>query len=349
MKTKAAILFKQKNDLEVCEIEIPKLNNGQVLVRILSSRICGSQIGEINGVKGKDKHLPHLLGHEAVGIVEDVGQNITKVKKYDKVILSWIKGSGINSKPPTYKLYDKNIYAGYVTTFSEYSVISENRLTKIDSKVSNDLAVLCADVLPTGFNSFSKILNFNIGDNVLVIGSGGMGLGGVLGAYLSGANKICVIDKHDFKLKNSKKYGANQFYKINSKKSIHENIKLFRKKNDTYYDHVIDYSGNNSSIELSLNFTKIKASLLIIGVMNFKNKLKFNTQILNYGLNIYGSSGSNSNPDIDFQKIIDLVNSRKISINNFFSHEDKLENINKLIKLHISGKVINSKLNINNS
>ncbi len=347
MKSKAAILVKQKKDLLIAELDIPKLIFGQVLVKIISSRICGSQIGEIEGVKGKDKFLPHLLGHEAVGIVMETGPAVKKVSRDDIVILSWIRGSGINAEPAKYKLGKKIINAGYVTTFSEMSIVSENRVTKIDRTVPKDLAVLCADVLPTGFNIFSKMLNFNIGDNVLIIGAAGMGLGAVLGAHLSGANKICVLDRFDFKLKNALKYGANELFIINEGIKINENITNFRSNIDTYYDHVIDYSGNNKVIEFALNFIKSKANLLIQGVMPINQKLSFNTLKLNYGLQVIGSSGSNTDPDIDFYKIINTIKVRKISLRNFFSHQDSLENINKLIREHKAGKVINAKLNIN--
>ncbi len=344
MKTKAAILIKQNTDLLITEIEIPKLSFGQVLVKMYSSRICGSQIGEIKGTKGKDKFLPHLLGHEAVGIVLEIGPGVNKVKKDDKVILSWIKGSGINADPPKYRYGNKIINAGHVTTFNEISVVSENRVTKINSSVSNDLAILCADVLSTGFNSFSKMLNFNLGDNVIIIGAGGMSLGAILGAHLAGANKVCVIDKYNFKIRNSLKYGANQSFCINEKIGINQNINKFKSNIDTTYDHIIDYSGNNKVIEFSLNFAKKISTLLTIGVMPINQKLSLNTLILNYGIKIIGSSGSNTDPDIDFEKIINIIQSRKISLKNFFSHSDKLENINKLIKSHIQGKVINAKI-----
>ena len=346
MKSKAAILVKQKQKLLIDYIEIPKLLYGQVLVKIKSSRICGSQIGEINGAKGIDKFLPHLLGHEAVGFVIETGQGVKKVKKDDKVILSWIKGEGINSETPKYPYGKKIVNGGYVTTFNELAVISENRLTKIDNSVPDDLAILCADVLSTGFNSISKVLNARIGSNILIIGAAGMSLGAILGAHLSGLNKICVLDLYDFKIKNSLYYGANQSFIINTKITNSKNIKNFKDKYHTLYDYIIDFSGNNKAIEFALNFAKKNSTLLVLGVMPFNQKLSINTLKLNYGLKIIGSSGGNTKPDVDFYKIIDIVNNKKISLKNFFSHSDSLDNINNLINEHISGNVINAKINI---
>ena len=83
---RAAILVEQNQPLVVDEVELPtKLNFGQVLVKVLCSGICGSQLGEIEGIKGEDNYLPHLLGHEGTGIVLDTGEGVTTVKDGDKV------------------------------------------------------------------------------------------------------------------------------------------------------------------------------------------------------------------------------------------------------------------------
>ena len=110
---------------------MPLLKTGQVIVKLKKSRICGSQIGEIQGIKGNDKFLPHLLGHEGSGIVEKIGEGVTRVKKGDQVVLHWRKSAGIECEPPKYKWKGKKLNSGRVTTFSEKAVVSENRLTPI--------------------------------------------------------------------------------------------------------------------------------------------------------------------------------------------------------------------------
>src|SRR3989344_2259971 len=102
MKTKAAILYKINQLLEIEEVETPQLNRGQVLVKVLYSGICHSQINEIKGRKGEDKYLPHLIGHEGSGVVEEIGPDVTKVKKGDYVVLSWIKGMGKDAPSSQY-------------------------------------------------------------------------------------------------------------------------------------------------------------------------------------------------------------------------------------------------------
>ena len=102
MQTKAAILVEQKKPLVVDTIELPALKYGQVLVKVLYSGICGAQLNEIDGTKGPDKFLPHLLGHEGSGIVMECGDGVTQVNPNDHVVLHWRKNNGIQSATPTY-------------------------------------------------------------------------------------------------------------------------------------------------------------------------------------------------------------------------------------------------------
>ena len=88
MKFKAAILVECKKPLLIEEISLNPLKEGQVLVKILKSGICRSQIFEIDGERGEDKWLPHLLGHEAIGLVVDIGKSVKKLKVGDQVIAS---------------------------------------------------------------------------------------------------------------------------------------------------------------------------------------------------------------------------------------------------------------------
>ena len=121
LETEAAILIAQNKPLIIEKIKVQdKLKIGQVLVQVYVSGICGSQIGEIDGVKGEDKYLPHLMGHEGCGRVMEVGPGVNTVKKGDKVVLHWRKGSGLNSELPEYYLSEQKINAGWVTTFKNF-------------------------------------------------------------------------------------------------------------------------------------------------------------------------------------------------------------------------------------
>src|ERR1035438_7432569 len=137
----AAILVEQHKPLVVDQIELPQaFEVGQVLVKIHCSGVCGSQLGEIDGAKGIDKYLPHLLGHEASGIVEEIGPGVRYVKPGDHVVLHWRKSQGIESVPPRYTWKGKPLNAGLIATFNEYAIVSENRATRVDPSSDMEIA-----------------------------------------------------------------------------------------------------------------------------------------------------------------------------------------------------------------
>ncbi len=180
---RAAILEKIGAPLTLADVELGEiihangtrdrlLKRGQVFARVLCAGICGSQLQEIDGIKGNPDHLPHLLGHEGCGIVLATGEGVTTVKEGDKVVTHWRKGDGIEAEPATYG----NVKAGPITTFSEYAVVSENRVTAIPQDIPNDLAALLGCALSTAISIVENEAKPKIGNVVSVIGCGGLGL-----------------------------------------------------------------------------------------------------------------------------------------------------------------------------
>ena len=153
---KAAILVESKQPLIVDDIDLPEhLNYGQILVKIHYSGICGAQINEIDAVKGPDKFLPHLLGHEASGEVLEIGPGVTRFRAGDKVVLHWRPSSGIQSPTPKYRWGTKTVNSGWVTTFNEQAVVSENRLTAIPDDFDMRMAPLFGCAITTAFGALS--------------------------------------------------------------------------------------------------------------------------------------------------------------------------------------------------
>src|SRR5438093_12169691 len=176
MKTPAAILVEQRKPLVVDEVEVPPLSYGQVLVDIKVSRICGSQVGEIDGVKGPDRFLPHLLGHEGGGTVLEIGPEVYHAKPGDRVVLHWRPGRGAEARPPVYNWNGKKANAGCVTTFNRLAVVSENRLTRVPPDTDFEICALLADTLTTGFGVINNDAKVLIGESVVIVGCYGIGL-----------------------------------------------------------------------------------------------------------------------------------------------------------------------------
>ena len=175
-KTRAAVLVESRKPLVIMDINLPKeLKSGQVLVRLITSGICGAQINEVDAVKGPDNFLPHLLGHEGLAEVLAISDITSKVKVGDFVILHWRPGSGIQSETPFYTSGNIEINAGWVTTFNEHAIVSENRITKIEVNFNELLMPLLGCALTTAWGVLENEAKLLEGDNLLIFGSGGVG------------------------------------------------------------------------------------------------------------------------------------------------------------------------------
>src|ERR1700733_14536289 len=206
---KAAILTESRKPLVIDEIKLPEeLDAGQVLVKILYSTICGAQLNEIQAAKGPDKFLPHLLGHEASGQVIETGPGVTHVKPGDTVVLHWRPSQGIQCQPPAYQWRGTKLNAGWGTTFSDYAVVSENRMTVIPSDYNLRDAPLLGCAVTTAAGVINNDANVKIGESVVIFGVGGVGLNVVQFAQLAGANPIVAVDLVDAKLDMAKSRGA---------------------------------------------------------------------------------------------------------------------------------------------
>jgi Zn-dependent alcohol dehydrogenase len=173
---KAAVLFKQKTPLEIISISSNNLKRGQIFIKLFYSGICGSQLGEIMGVKGDDKYLPHLLGHEGVGEVIRTGDGVKKVKKGDIVLMHWMNSEGIESANPSYKYKKLKINAGNLTTFNEFAVVSENKVTKINKNSNYKKKLLLGCTASTAIGSLCKLTTLKKNDAIAVSGCGSIGM-----------------------------------------------------------------------------------------------------------------------------------------------------------------------------
>ena len=192
---RAAVLEELGMPLVVRDISIPKLISGQVLVKVFFSGVCRSQLMEVSGGRGCDPWLPHLLGHEGSGEVLAVGKDVTKVKPGDQVILGWLKSEGMDAPGAKYEHCGKIINSGPVTTFSNYTVVSENRLVKKPKRLSFEEAILFGCALPTGMGMVLNELHPKQGQSVVVLGLGGIGLAALVTLKALGISNVIAVDR----------------------------------------------------------------------------------------------------------------------------------------------------------
>ncbi|QWD96912.1 zinc-binding dehydrogenase [Polynucleobacter sp. MG-6-Vaara-E2] len=332
----AAILVELGKELEVKNITCPELHYGQVLVKILYSGICRSQLMEAKGGRGDDPWLPHLLGHEGSGIVIDVGEGVTKVRLGDSVILGWIKGAGIDAKNAIYYDGDTVINSGKVTTFSNYSVVSENRLVIKPKDLPFDLAVLFGCALPTGAGMVFNEIKPDRSSKVFVIGLGGIGISALLALKSMGVETIVAIDKSEDRLRIAKKIGVTHTFLSTDDEFIKNIINSIGAA-----DYCIESGGTVESIELGYSLIrKFGGKLLFASHPPQGKKIQIEPHDLISGKEIAGTWGGAASPDIDIPRFYRQFLSSKIELRDFFSKQYKLAEINNAMRDMESGEVI---------
>ena len=332
----AAILTAQNKPLIVDKVDLPdSLEVGQVLVKVHVSGICGSQIGEIKGVKGPDKYLPHLLGHEGCATVLETGPGVHNLKKDDLVVLHWRKGIGIESKPPVYEWKGKNLNAGWVTTFNTHAIVSENRCTPIPKDTNKELAALFGCAITTGFGVIENNVKLKLGESLVVFGAGGIGLNIIQAASLMSAWPIIAIDLHNNRLNLAKKIGATHVIN-SSKEDVQKRIKDIL--NNEKLDVFVDNTGNPKIIELGYELTSFKGKVVLVGVPRKGDNINIYSLPLHFGKVIIGSHGGESKPDEDIYRYLSLIKNKKIDFESIISKRFSINEINEAISFMQDGK-----------
>jgi S-(hydroxymethyl)glutathione dehydrogenase / alcohol dehydrogenase len=336
MKFKAAILEQLNAPLVVAEIESQPLECGQVLVKIECSGICGAQLNEIAGTKGPDNFLPHLLGHEGGGIVAETGPGVTNVRCGDRVVLHWRKGAGIHAKPAKYFWGDRTVNSGWVTTFGQYAVVSENRLTPIAAEIPFEVAALMGCAVTTALGLINNLAQLKIGQSVAVFGCGGVGLNVVQGAAMVSADPIIALDIYDHKLELASQFGAT--HSINSTKcDLREEIRKIVGKAGV--DVIVENTGNVQLIERAYELTSSKGRVILVGVPKHNQNVNIHTLPLHHGKVLTGCEGGDTDPTVDIPRYLRLFQKGKLNLDKIITHRYPLAEINAALDAIRSGSV----------
>jgi S-(hydroxymethyl)glutathione dehydrogenase/alcohol dehydrogenase len=340
---KAAILARSREPLVYDEITFPdELQAGQVLVKILHTTICGAQINEIEAAKGPDKFLPHLLGHEASGTVIETGPGVTHVRPGDTVVLHWRPSQGIQSQPPSYTWRGNKLNAGWVTTFNEYAVISENRMTVIAADYDLKLAPLFGCAVTTAAGVINNDANVKIGESVVVFGVGGVGLNVVQFAQLAGANPIVAVDLLDNKLEMARLCGATHCLNASEVGDVDNEIRSIVGIKGP--DKVVETTGAKAVIELAYNLTHPDGTCVLVGVPN--EKVAIYTLPLHFNKVLTGSHGGDAAPHVDIPRLIRLSQAGRLSLDGLITHEFSLAEVNAALDVVRSGAAGRVLLNV---
>lgn len=335
----AAVLTQPNQPLELREIEWCPLQYGQVLVKVLSTGICGAQMSEIRGEKGN--HFPRLLGHEACVEVVERGpgpawlpmsedpSGCRPLKVGTRCVAHWRKGVGVESDSPAFLLKDEPKFnnhhtAGQITTFSQYSVVSQNRLTPVPDETPVELCALLGCGLSTALGTMENEANLRLGESVLIIGCGGLGLNLILAAKLRGASMISATDVTSRKEYLALKMGANYFgYAVKQA------------------DVVIDTTGDSVAISLGLECLAPSGRFIMVGQPKPGVPVELTNALRMFegsGKTILATQGGRFSPSLDIPRYVNLHRAGLLNLDGLISHRFPLKNINDGLELVRQGQ-----------
>lgn len=323
----AALLTAHNQPLVLTDVVPSELAPGQVLVNMLVSGICGKQLGEIRGDYDANAPLPRIIGHEGCAIVEEVGPGVTKVEKGDKVICHWRKSEGMDAVFPRYYFDQGEFTTGKIATFAEQTILSENRLTKVPHETPNELCALLGCALSTALGVMENEAKLKMGESVLIVGCGGVGLNLIRVAKMMG-NAVAAMDQSNEKMEMVVKAGAYSFRN-------HWNSYAWGEK----FDVIVDTTGNADAITEALRLLSPSGRFIMVGqppstqLIPLHGKAMFDGE----GKTIKATQGGQFNPDRDIPRYIQMWKSGVLRLDGIITHRFPFKQINDAIELAKSG------------
>jgi S-(hydroxymethyl)glutathione dehydrogenase / alcohol dehydrogenase len=336
-RAKAAVLVELNRPLELMDLTLPSLKRGQVLVDVHFSGVCHTQINEARGLKGPDRFLPHCMGHEGVGTIATVGEGVTKVAPGDRVVLSWLKGTGADVPGTVYQSTVGSVNSGAIATFMDRTITCENRVTLIPRDIPSREAALLGCAIPTGAGIVLNSAKVQAGQSVAVFGVGGIGLSAVMAAAGLGATPIIAVDISIEKLNKALRMGATHAVNIKDPDPLGAIHALTGGRG---VDIAVEAAGRTEVMELAFESVRTGGGQCIIaGNPPVGHTVRLNPFSLIQGRNIRGSWGGDSNPDRDIPRYIDMFRSGSMKLSGMISQEYPLEQVNEALEDLEAGRV----------
>ena len=322
--------------LEIWDLELPPLSRGQVLVEIELSGICGTQLGEIAGTRGADPWLPHCLGHEAIGLVRQVGPDVTRVQPGDEVIASWIAAAGVPAGGAQYTHDGDVVNAGPITTLQRHAIIGETRLTRRPTALPDSVAVSMGCPAPTGVGSVTRVLKPKADDRVVVYGAGGVGLFAIAAARSLGVTDIVAVDPSAARRELARTWGASMCLDLDS----HDQRNTLEELSSEGIDGCIVATGDPGILQASVSLIRPRGGrAVVIGNAPAETRIQIDPSLFNQGKSLLGTWGGDYNPDRDLAALTDVVGSYAELITDMYSTPYPLGLVNDAVAAMQSGTV----------
>jgi len=349
---KAAVLYEVNKPLVIEEIDIDEPGPGQVMVKTVSTGVCHSDLHEIEGLWPAE--LPIVLGHEAAGIVERVGEGVTYVQPGDHVVMNFIPFCGAclhcqtgrpvlctegrGSADHLHKGGQRiNVFIS-VSSFAEYMVAPESGVVKVREDAPLDKLGIVGCAVATGVGAVLNTARVEAGSSVAVIGIGGVGLNVVQGAALAAADPIIAIDILDRKLEMAEQFGATHF--VNASKE--DPVKAVRALTGGGADYAFEVIGIPEAVSQAFDMVHAGGEAIMIGLSPFGSKTSIDTRGLLSEKVLRGSSYGSIRPRVDIPRFTDLYMAGRLKLDELISRTYPLEGINEAFAAMKAGEVARS-------
>jgi S-(hydroxymethyl)glutathione dehydrogenase/alcohol dehydrogenase len=334
-QTMAAVLHEIGAPLRLEAVAPPALGDGQVLVAVEWAALCHTQLNEIRGLKGPDRYLPHTLGHEGAGTVAAVGPGVTKVRPGDRVVLTWIRGDGLEGGPAVYRGENGAVNSGPVSTFLRHAVVSENRLVPVAGDLPLREAALLGCAVPTGYGMVRNDAGLAPGGTVAVFGVGGVGQAAIVGAAAVEASVIVAVDIEAGKLARARRLGAT--HGINAaEEDVPEAVSKLTGARGL--DAAVEASGAPAAMEAAFAVVRPGGIAVIAGNAPRDARIRIDPTSLIQGKRLVGSWGGGSHPDTDAPRYHALYREGRLPLADMITHEYPLDAINDAFATLAKGK-----------
>jgi S-(hydroxymethyl)glutathione dehydrogenase/alcohol dehydrogenase len=291
---------------------------------------------EVRGLRGEDRWLPHLLGHEGSGVVVEVGPGVTKVKPGDAVILTWIKGDGLDAPGAVYRDGNRVINSGAVTTFSNYTVVAENRVVRKPAGLAFDTAVLFGCALPTGAGMVLNELDIPPTASVVILGLGGVGLAALLAVLALGVRNLIAVDVAAEKLRTVADWGVRHCLSA----ADGDVVAKVRDLTHGGADFCIESAGRVETIEQGFAMVRKGGGQLLFASHPPEGQtIRLAPHDLISGKRICGSWGGGAHADRDVPRLFDLFSKGAAPLDALLTRRYRLEEINAALADLEAGRV----------
>jgi adhesin HecA-like repeat protein len=302
MKVKSAVLreigaetpYEESQPIHIEELELDSPERGEVLIQIKAASLCHSDLSVMNG--SRPRPLPMALGHEASGVVVEVGEGVADLEVGDHIACVFVPSCGQcgpcrEGRPALcepgavantagtligggQRLHSEegvvNHHVG-VSAFSEYAVVSRNSVVKVSKDIPFEKAALFGCAVITGVGAVVNTAGVKLGSTVAIVGLGGVGLSALLGAFAAGASRIVAVDINEAKLKQAKELGATDTF--NSKDP--DVVEQIRAATGGGLDFAFETAGVVPAMEVAYAITKRGGTTVTTGLPHPEHKFSF--------------------------------------------------------------------------